>query len=88
MIAPFQTPSSRESIPAVSIYANYWVVKLRLFRTNTDLFPIVDAKISAASVGGMKADEAQGKAAEMKGEAKGKAEEVKGEVKGQVNEKL
>ena len=62
--------------------------KLRLFRTNADLFPIVDAKNKAASVAGMKADEAQGKAAEMKGEAKGKAEEVKGEVKGQVNEKL
>jgi uncharacterized protein YjbJ (UPF0337 family) len=46
----------------------------------------VDAKDKAASVTGMKADEAKGKAAELKGEAKGKAEELKGEAKGKAEE--
>lgn len=40
----------------------------------------VDAKNKAASVAGVKADEAKGKAAELEGKAKGKAEEVKGKT--------
>ena len=40
----------------------------------------VDAKDKAASVTGMKADEAKGKAAELEGKAKGKAEEIKGKM--------
>lgn len=48
----------------------------------------VDAKNKAASAAGMHADEAKGKAAELKGEAKGKAEELKGEVKGEVKSRM
>jgi len=46
----------------------------------------VEAKNKAASVAGVKADEAKGKASEVAGEAKGKSAELKGEAKGKAEE--